>query len=131
MPRKTYVLRDGKLVEKSKAPPLQAGPFVMPDIAEFRTLDGTVIGGRRDLRAYEQRTGLRQVGNDWAPHLRLPNAHAQRRLLGPMKRAPALTRIKALAALSGVQSQSAIEEGHNGNPKRTTSDDQDGMAARR
>lgn len=39
---------------------------VMPDIAPFATQDGTPIGSRSALRAYEQRTGTKQVGNDFA-----------------------------------------------------------------
>lgn len=63
--RKTYVVRDGQLVEKSKAPPLNGGAFFMPDITPFVTQDGTPISSRSELRAYEQRHGVRQTGNDW------------------------------------------------------------------
>jgi hypothetical protein len=61
-----YVMRDGALVEKSKAPP-QSGVFhAMRDIAEFRSpVDGSVITSRSQLREHEQRHGVRQVGNDW------------------------------------------------------------------
>lgn len=66
--KQTYVIRDGALVPKSEAAPLRAtGPYHMPDIAPFRTTDGVEITSRSSLRAYEQRTGLRQVGNDWTP----------------------------------------------------------------
>lgn len=64
--RSIYVLRNGKLVEKSKAPPLNAGAFIMSDIAPFRTQDGKEIGSRSSLRAYEQANGVKQVGNDYA-----------------------------------------------------------------
>lgn len=65
--RETYVLRDGKLVPKSQSAPLSRGFFnVMPDIAEFRTQDGKVIGSRSELRSYEQAHGVKQVGNDFA-----------------------------------------------------------------
>ena len=68
MTRQTYVIRDGKLVPKSEAAPLRAnGPHVMNDIRPFVTTDGVEITSRSTLRAYEQRTGLRQVGNDWTP----------------------------------------------------------------
>ena len=59
----TYVLRDGALVEKHKAPP-QSGVFsYAPDIAEFRTTEGTTISSRSHLRAYEQRHQVRQIGD--------------------------------------------------------------------
>lgn len=66
--RRTYVMRDGKLVPKEDAGPRpQSGPFHMPDIRPFVTTDGVEITSRSSLRAYEQRTGTRQVGNDIAP----------------------------------------------------------------
>jgi len=65
----TYVLRDGKLVDKSRAPPL-SGAFhshgVMPDLKPFVTQDGKEISSRSALRAYEQANGVRQIGNDYA-----------------------------------------------------------------
>lgn len=62
----TYVLRAGQLVEKSAAPPLDGGVFVMSDIKPFLTQDGGEIGSRSSLRAYEQANGVKQVGNDYA-----------------------------------------------------------------
>lgn len=68
MTRQTYVLRDGKLVPKSEAAPLpSSGPYHLPDIRPFVTTDGVEITSRSKLRAYEQRHGVRQVGNDIAP----------------------------------------------------------------
>ncbi len=68
----TYVLRDGELVEKHLAPPklsaLKPGVHCLSDIEPFRTQDGTGIGSRRDLRDYEKRMGVVQVGNDFASH---------------------------------------------------------------
>ena len=64
MPRETYVLRDGKLVPKAKA----SGTVchnVMRDIETFTTVCGTEISSRSKLREFEQRTGTRQIGNDW------------------------------------------------------------------
>lgn len=58
-----YVMRNGRLVEKQTAPP-KGGVFVFSDIAPFQTQDGVPIGSRSTLRAYEQRTGTRQVGTD-------------------------------------------------------------------
>ncbi len=59
-----YVLRGSRLVPKS-ATPLSRG-FVLPDIRPFTTQDGTEITSRSSLRAYEQKHGVRQVGNDYA-----------------------------------------------------------------
>jgi hypothetical protein len=65
--RETYVMRDGQLVPKSQAAPLQSGgAFLMPDIKPFVTQDGVEITSRSGLRAYEQAHGVRQVGNDYA-----------------------------------------------------------------
>ena len=63
--RKRYVMRDGELVEKSEARPPQSGAFFMPDIAPFVTQEGKQITSRSELRAYEQRHGVKQTGNDW------------------------------------------------------------------
>lgn len=67
MPRATYVLRDGKLVEKHKAPPPSGAFHYMADIAEFRTIDGHTISSRKHLRDYERAYGVKQVGNDVPP----------------------------------------------------------------
>jgi hypothetical protein len=61
----TYVWRNGELVEKHKAPP-RSGVSVVSDIKPFVTQDGTEITSRSSLRAYEQRHGVKQVGNDYA-----------------------------------------------------------------
>jgi hypothetical protein len=66
MTRETYVIRDGKLVPKRKARPLNAGPSFVPDIQPFTTTDGVEITSRSQLRAYEIANGVRQVGNDWS-----------------------------------------------------------------
>lgn len=63
--RNTYVIRKGCVVPKTSAPP-PGGVFVFSDIQPFQTQDGTPISSRSSLREYEQRTGTRQVGNDWA-----------------------------------------------------------------
>ena len=66
MTRTTYVLKDGKLVLKAFGfEQLSQAPVVMGDIQPFRTIDGVEITSRSHLRAYEQRTGTRQVGNDF------------------------------------------------------------------
>jgi hypothetical protein len=61
----TFVLRNGRLVRKSAAR-RQSAFHVMPDIAAFTTQEGVAIGSRSQLRAYEQKNGVRQVGNDFA-----------------------------------------------------------------
>lgn len=68
MARETYVRRDGRLLLKSEAEalPKRGVSNVMPDIKSFVTQDGTEITSRSKLRAYEQRTGTRQIGNDFA-----------------------------------------------------------------
>lgn len=63
----TYVMRPNErggfdAVPKTQAPP-SGGAFFMPDIAEFRTMDGTAISSRSHLRAYEQRHQVRQIGD--------------------------------------------------------------------
>jgi len=61
--RTRYVRRNGRIVKKvSNA---AAYSNVMSDIAEFKTQDGTPITSRSQLREYEKRMGVRQVGNDW------------------------------------------------------------------
>lgn len=62
--RETYVFRDGKIIAKDQAAPLSGVFTVMPDISPFITQEGTPISSRSHLRAYEQRMGVRQVGND-------------------------------------------------------------------
>lgn len=59
----TYVIRDGALVEKPKALPSGGAFSYVPDIAEFVTTDGTMIGSRTQRTAYEQRHGVRQIGD--------------------------------------------------------------------
>lgn len=62
-----YVIRNGELVEKHRAPPMASSksPMIVSDIEPFQTQDGTAITSRAALRAYEQANGVRQVGNDW------------------------------------------------------------------
>lgn len=68
----TYVMRNGKMVEKSKAPP-RSGVFIISDVSPFRTTDGVVISSRSQLRTYEQSRGVKQVGNDMRPQPRSLN----------------------------------------------------------
>ena len=46
--------------------PKEAGPTLMPDIKEFVAPGMVPISSRSQLREYEQRTGTRQVGNDFS-----------------------------------------------------------------
>ena len=65
----TFVFRDGQLVEKTKARPVEGFAYA-PDIAAFTTHDGTKtveITSRSHLRAYEQRHGVRQIGDQAKP----------------------------------------------------------------
>lgn len=62
----TYVIRDGELIEKHKAPPKSGVFHAMSDIKPFVTQDGKEITSRSALRAYEQANGVKQIGNDMA-----------------------------------------------------------------
>lgn len=66
-----YVFRNGELVPKHLAGH-KSGPVVISDIEPFTTQDGTPITSRSALREYEQRMGVRQVGNDWSGPERPP-----------------------------------------------------------
>lgn len=67
MSRETYVIRNGELVPKHLAEPLHApgAHRFVPDIKPFTLPDGTEITSRSSLRAYEQKHGVKQCGNDW------------------------------------------------------------------
>lgn len=67
-----YVLRNGELVPKESAGG-SGLPYAMSDIKPFVTQDGTEITSRSGLRAYEQRTGTKQVGNDFSSLVRRLN----------------------------------------------------------
>jgi hypothetical protein len=62
------------MVESHLAPPRSSGksPLVISDIEPFKTQEGTPITSRKDLRAYEQANGVKQVGNDWTGSERPP-----------------------------------------------------------
>jgi hypothetical protein len=68
--RTRYVRRNGKIVEKHQA--TATGPLVLSDIKEFVTQDGVAITSRSQLRDYERKNGVRQVGNDWTGPTRPP-----------------------------------------------------------
>ena len=61
--REVFVMRDGKLVPKSGAAPLDSAFHVMQDITEFQSpIDGSLIASRSQLREHERRFGVRQCG---------------------------------------------------------------------
>jgi len=56
--RRTYILVDGELVEKSRARP--SGHYVIPDLPDYESpVDGSVVHGRRGRRYDLARTGCR------------------------------------------------------------------------
>lgn len=72
MARETYVYRDGQLIPKHLAPPLQRsrgqGIQVIKDIEPYKAVavDGRVISGRRQHREMLRNNDLIEVG-DQAP----------------------------------------------------------------
>jgi hypothetical protein len=77
MARQTLILRNGKWIDKRKAPPLHRSndaPMIIGDLPEYRaaaadkhTGKRPLIGGRRQHREFLQRNGYREVGNDYVP----------------------------------------------------------------
>lgn len=58
----TYVIRDGKLVEKSEAAPLPSAPMIMSDIPEYKSPLGTgLITSRSHRREELKRHNCREV----------------------------------------------------------------------
>ena len=62
--RKTYVWRDGVMVEKTGHRTGKSWQ-VLSDIEPFVAPGGDYITSRSQLRAYEHANGVRQIGNDW------------------------------------------------------------------
>ncbi len=63
-------MRDGELVEKTQAPPSGGAFSYVPDIAPFTTHDGkqtVLISSRTERTAFEQRYGVRQIGDQAKP----------------------------------------------------------------
>ena len=81
--RKRYVYRDGKIVVKTSDVQLARGYYnVLPHITPFTTPgDNTHITSRSQLREYEQKHGIKQVGNDFATF----NAELHRKVYGEDK----------------------------------------------
>jgi len=67
MSRETYVIRDGELVPKHLAAPLNSSTDhrFIPDMKPVVLPDGTELSSRSKLREYETKNGVRQLGNDW------------------------------------------------------------------
>lgn len=73
----TYIRRNGKIVNKETGEPIKVGSaikhtFALPDISPFKSpLDfKTEISSRSQLREYEKRNGVRQVGSDFNSNYR-------------------------------------------------------------
>ena len=67
--RRTYVQIDGVLYEKGTEP-LPAAPYVVPDIAPYKSmLTGEIIKGRAQHRAHLRQHGCVEVGNEVKAHL--------------------------------------------------------------
>ena len=62
--KRTYVMRDGALVEKAGRRTGKSHQ-VLGDIEPFVAPGGEYITSRSGLRAYERKHGVRQLGNDW------------------------------------------------------------------
>jgi hypothetical protein len=70
--RETYVIRAGRLVRKHLAGPKQAAPYVVRDLAPYRSVardlatgQRAVIDGRAQHRAFLRRNNYVEVGNDY------------------------------------------------------------------
>lgn len=66
MTRATYVLRDGKLVEKRYAEPLNAGPYIATDgMDPIRSMaDGKMYDSKSAYRRELKARGCVELGND-------------------------------------------------------------------
>lgn len=64
--RKTYVLRDGKLVEKGAAPARnRAAPEIMPDIKPYRsTITQELITSRSKHRQHLRQHNCEEIGSE-------------------------------------------------------------------
>lgn len=65
MARATYVLRDGKLVEKRYAPPLRQVHVIRDEMAETRHMaDGKLYTSKSKFRRATRAAGCVEVGNE-------------------------------------------------------------------
>lgn len=62
----TYVYRDGKLVEKSRAAPRNAPPYVISDTMQAlrHPITGKVMDSKSNFRAVTRAHGCVEVGNE-------------------------------------------------------------------
>jgi hypothetical protein len=60
-----FVMRDGKIVEKSRAAPSK-NIGVISDVQPFQSpIDKTWITSRSQIREHEKKHSVYQIGNDW------------------------------------------------------------------
>lgn len=65
MTRRTWVQVNGKLYEKGSEPEQVSGPFVLGDIAPYKSqITGEMIEGRAQHRAHLKQHGMIEVGNE-------------------------------------------------------------------
>ena len=63
--RKSYILRDRKLVEVHKSPRRVVAPEVSPDVEAFVSpVDNSVIGSKSHRREHNKRNDCTDIGND-------------------------------------------------------------------
>lgn len=82
----TYVRRNGQIVNKQTGEPIKVGSavkhtFALPDIAPFTSpLDfKTEISSRSQLRDYEKRHGVKQIGTDFnSTYRKMADQHKER-----------------------------------------------------
>lgn len=93
MARETYVFRNGELIPKHLAPPLNApagrGLQVIKDIEPYRNIavDNKVVGGRRQHRDMLRAHGLVEMGTDAPTKVpRAPENRVDRGLVQELKR---------------------------------------------
>lgn len=66
--RETYVWRDGKVIEKSKAPPRSGGVFIisdnLPGGALRHPITGKLMDSKSQFRAVTRAHGCVEIGNE-------------------------------------------------------------------
>ena len=81
--RKTYVMRNGELVEKHKANDEINAPMIMGDIAPYQSMiDGSMIQSRSRHREHLRDNGCVEVGNEkMETKLTAPSSEKRREVL--------------------------------------------------
>lgn len=80
----TYVIRDGKLIEKWRAPPLHSDAFqIMSDIQPYQSMiDGHMVTSRSEHRTHLRDHNCIEVGNEkMETRLQKPSGDQRRRIL--------------------------------------------------